>query len=96
MRKASLFIQLTTSIAFIFCTIVMLRQVHFLRNNDWGYAIKGRAQLGIVSTRNPNQLFSVDFIRDSVSNALQTSTRSVFELTTTATAMSMSASAATY
>ena len=65
MRKASLFIQLTTSIAFIFCTIVMLRQVHFLRNNDWGYAIKGRAQLGIVSTRNPNQLFSVDFIREA-------------------------------
>ena len=64
MRKVSIFIQLSTSIAFIFCTIVMLRQVQFLRNNDWGYAIKGRAQLGILSTRNPNQRFSVDFIRE--------------------------------
>ena len=64
MRKVSLLVQLATSIAFIFCTIVMLRQVQFLRNNDWGYAIKGRAQLGILSTRNPNQRFSVDFIRE--------------------------------
>ena len=43
--------------------------------------------------RNAAAIFSST---SSVSNALQTSTRSVFELTTTATAMSMSASAATY
>ena len=60
MRKASLFIQLTTSIAFIFCTIVMLRQVRLLRNNDWGYAIKGRAMMYAQGTRS-SQEFSMDF-----------------------------------
>ena len=60
MRKASLFIQLTTSIAFIFCTIVMLRQVRLLRNNDWGYAIKGRAMMYVQGTRS-SQEFSMDF-----------------------------------
>ena len=60
MRKASLFIQLTTSIAFIFCTIVMLRQVHFLRNNDWGYTIKGRAMMYVQGTRS-SQEFNMEF-----------------------------------
>ena len=60
MRKASLFIQLTTSITFIFCTIVMLRQVHFLRNNDWGYTIKGRAMMYVQGTRS-SQEFNMEF-----------------------------------
>ena len=60
MRKVSLFIQLTTSIAFIFCTIVMLRQVQFLRNNDWGYTIKGRAMMYVEGTRS-SQDFNMEF-----------------------------------
>ena len=64
MRKVSLFIQLTTSIAFIFCTIVMLRQVQFLRNNDWGYAIKGRAFMYVLGTRDSHQQFSMESERE--------------------------------
>ena len=46
-RKASSFVQLTVSMTFIFCTIVMLRQVIYMKNYDWGFAIKGRAQLNV-------------------------------------------------
>ena len=56
-RKASSFVQLTVSMVFIFCTVVMLRQIVFMKNTDWGFAIKGRAQLHVdyvVDPSNPH------------------------------------------
>ena len=56
-RKASSFVQLTVSMTFIFCTVVMLRQIVFMKNYDWGFAIKGRAQLHVnyvIDTNNPH------------------------------------------
>ena len=44
-RKGSLFVQLAVSIIFIFCTVVMLHQISFMRNTDWGFNIIGKAQL---------------------------------------------------
>ncbi len=44
-RKGSLFVQLIVSITFIFCTAVMVHQISFMRNTDWGFNIKGKAQL---------------------------------------------------
>ncbi len=46
-RKISSFVQLTVSVILVFCTVVMLRQILFMRNTDWGFNIKGRAQLYI-------------------------------------------------
>ena len=44
-RKISSFVQLTVSMTFIFCSVVMIRQVAFMKNTDWGHNIRGRAQL---------------------------------------------------
>ena len=53
-RKASSFVQLTVSMVFIFCTVVMLHQIVFMRNTDWGFSIKGKATLEILSVADPN------------------------------------------
>ena len=44
-RKVSTFVQLTVSIAIIFCTVVMLNQFLFMKHHDWGFGIKDRAFL---------------------------------------------------
>ena len=47
-RKISSFVQLTVSMAFVFCTVVMFRQVQHLRYTDWGFRLKERAVLEIL------------------------------------------------
>ena len=47
-RKVSSFVQLTVSIIFIFCTVMMLHQILYMRNADWGFNIRGRAQLYVT------------------------------------------------
>ena len=47
-RKVSSFVQLTVSMIFIFCTVVMLHQIVYMRNADWGFNIRGRAQLYVT------------------------------------------------
>ena len=44
-RKISSFVQLTVSMVFIFSSVVMIRQVAFMKHTDWGHNIRGRAQL---------------------------------------------------
>ncbi len=56
-RKASSLVQLIVSLIFIFCTVVMLRQIVFLKNVDWGFNIKGRAQLHVSALKDPNNPF---------------------------------------
>ena len=56
-RKASSLLQLIVSLTFIFCTVVMLRQIVFLKNVDWGFNIKGRAQLHVSALKDPNNPF---------------------------------------
>ncbi|MBE6292576.1 MAG: FtsX-like permease family protein [Bacteroidales bacterium] len=56
-RKASSLVQLIVSLTFIFCTVVMLRQIVFLKNVDWGFNIKGRAQLHVSALKDPNNPF---------------------------------------
>ncbi len=56
-RKASSLVQLIVSLTFIFCTVVMLRQIVFLKKTDWGFNIKGRAQLHISALKDPNNPF---------------------------------------
>ena len=46
-RKISSFVQLTVSMAFVFCTVVMFRQVQHLRRTDWGFRLTERAVLQI-------------------------------------------------
>ena len=46
-RKVSIFVQLAVSMTFVFCTFVMLRQVMYLRNTDWGFRIENRAILNL-------------------------------------------------
>ena len=53
-RKVSSLVQLIVSLTFIFCTVVMLRQIVFLKNTDWGFNIKGRAQLHVSALKDSN------------------------------------------
>ena len=46
-RKVSTFVQLTVSIAIIFCTVVMVHQFFFMKHHNWGFSIKDRAFLEI-------------------------------------------------
>ena len=46
-RKISSFVQLAVSMAFVFCTVVMFRQVQHLRHTDWGFRLTERAVLDI-------------------------------------------------
>lgn len=45
--SVSIGVQLAVSLAFVFCAVVMLRQLWFMRNTDNGVAIKDRAYLTI-------------------------------------------------
>ena len=44
-RKISLGLQLFTGIAFVFITCVMLKQFHFIRNENWGIRVNDQATL---------------------------------------------------
>jgi len=49
-RKISIVAQLIISIGFVFCTIVMIKQVHYLHNNkDIGFEYKNRSYLHITA-----------------------------------------------
>ena len=47
-RKISSFVQLSVSMVFVLCTVVMFRQVQHLRHTDWGFRLKERAVLEIL------------------------------------------------
>jgi len=51
-RKISIVVQLIISIGFVFCTAVMIKQVHYLHNNeDIGFEYKNRSCLYIAVSR---------------------------------------------
>jgi hypothetical protein len=47
-RKVSIIAQLTISIVFTFCTIIILKQIYYLHNTDLGFAYKGRGYVCLV------------------------------------------------
>ena len=49
-RIVSIGIQLVAAILLMYCTIVMIRQLHFMRNSDYGYNIKNKALLYVRTT----------------------------------------------
>lgn len=53
-NNAGLFIQLAVSLCLVFCTVVMLRQIFFLKNYDWGYNVQGHACLLVQALRDPS------------------------------------------
>lgn len=52
-NDTGLFIQLAVSLCIAFCTVVMLRQIFFLKEYDWGYNVKGHARLTVQALRDP-------------------------------------------
>ena len=52
-NDTGLFIQLAVSLCLVFCTVVMLRQIFFLKDYDWGYNVKGHARLTVQALRDP-------------------------------------------
>jgi ABC-type antimicrobial peptide transport system permease subunit len=47
LRKMSIVVQLIVSIVFAFCTIVILKQMYYLRNTDLGFSFKNRGSVYI-------------------------------------------------
>ena len=50
LRSISIGIQLVTAILLMYCTMVMIQQLNFMRNCDYGYAIKNKALLYVRTT----------------------------------------------
>jgi hypothetical protein len=50
-RKMSIAVQLTVSIAFVFCTAVILKQMYHLHNTGLGFTFKNRASIFIPKTK---------------------------------------------
>jgi ABC-type antimicrobial peptide transport system permease subunit len=48
-RKMSIAVQLTVSIVFAFCTLIILKQMYYLHNTDLGFAFKNRGSIYIKS-----------------------------------------------
>jgi hypothetical protein len=46
-RKISIAFQLVISIGFMFCTVIILKQMYHLHNTDFGFAIKNNGSVGI-------------------------------------------------
>jgi heme/copper-type cytochrome/quinol oxidase subunit 2 len=44
-RKMSIAVQLTVSIVFAFCTVIILKQMYYLHNTDLGFAFKNRGSI---------------------------------------------------
>ena len=59
-RKISLGLQLFTGTTFIFVTCVMLRQFHFIRNQDWGLRVNDQAVL-MLRQKGMADLLDLDF-----------------------------------
>jgi hypothetical protein len=50
-RKTSIVFQLIISIVFLFCTIIILKQMYHLHNTDLGFAIKNRGSIVIHNNK---------------------------------------------
>lgn len=61
-RKVSIGIQTFTGVLFIFIVSVMIHQLNFLRNNDWGTKIN---DIVVISIPNPSDQFKYSFMADS-------------------------------
>jgi ABC-type antimicrobial peptide transport system permease subunit len=68
-RKVSIVLQLVISIGFIFCTTVMLKQLHFLHHTDLGFTYKNTA--------------SIFMSRDAYSDILENQIKQIPEITET-------------
>jgi ABC-type antimicrobial peptide transport system permease subunit len=55
-RKTSIAVQLTVSIVFAFCTIVILKQMYHLHNTDLGFAFKNTGSVTLPNTDNIDAL----------------------------------------
>jgi ABC-type lipoprotein release transport system permease subunit len=54
-RNVLVVLQLIISIGFIFCTTVMIKQIHFLHHTDLGFEYKNRASITAYVTKNPDK-----------------------------------------
>ena len=50
LRGISVGVQLAAAILLMYCTMVMMLQLHFMRNEDYGYAIRDKALLYVRTT----------------------------------------------
>ena len=57
-RKGLVVFQFASSIILIVAVIVILQQIHFIRNKDLGYNPKGVVSLSIKSARNKNEIYT--------------------------------------
>jgi hypothetical protein len=48
LRKTSIAVQLTVSIVFTFCTLVILKQMYYLHGSDLGFSFKNRGAINII------------------------------------------------
>jgi ABC-type antimicrobial peptide transport system permease subunit len=53
-RKTSIAVQLTVSIAFTFCTVVILKQMYYLHNTDLGFEFKNRGSVTVQTMSGDN------------------------------------------
>jgi ABC-type antimicrobial peptide transport system permease subunit len=49
-RKISIIVQLTVSIVFAFCTLIILKQMYYLHNTDLGFSFKNRGSINVRIT----------------------------------------------
>jgi hypothetical protein len=47
LRRTSIVVQLTVSIVFAFCTLVIIKQMYYLHNTDLGFSFKNRSSMGV-------------------------------------------------
>ena len=67
-RKASVILQLIISIGFIFCTVVIVKQIYFLRNTDIGIDYKNTALVSLYPAADvfENQLQQIPEITETL------------------------------
>jgi hypothetical protein len=60
-RKMSIVVQLTVSIVFAFCTLIILKQIYHLHNTDLGFAFKNRCTIYV-----PTKFEQVKVLNDKI------------------------------